>query len=143
MGHRTICNRNILTRNPFLGILGSGLNGNAVIPDVNAAVANAHTRAGLRIDPIRIRRIRRIHNRNIVHRNIAALYGINRPAGRILQRDVLNRYPCTAVEADQLGTGILQLLAAVPEDIPPWCSVAFKGSAAGYRDINKVAAVNT
>ncbi|MNP26548.1 hypothetical protein D3C76_1194080 [compost metagenome] len=100
MYHSAVGDRDILTRNSFFGILSSCLDRNAVITDINIAIANSHIGARLWINAICIRRVGRVQNGNIINSHIVTAYRINGPAWRIDQRDIFKGYPLTAVQAD-------------------------------------------
>lgn len=135
VNHHAVRNRDILAGNPLPGILGACLNGNAVIPDINMAVADAHIPARLGIDSIGIRRIGRIQDRQIVDHHIAAIDRIHRPAWGIHQRQITERHPAAIIEANQSRARILQLFRAAPVLLPPGFSIPVNGSAPGNRDI--------
>src|SRR5207249_3130294 len=62
MRHRAVGDRHIFTRTPEQLRFGfdTGLQGNAVVADINVTVRNVNVATRIWIDPISIRRIRRI-----------------------------------------------------------------------------------
>ncbi|MNG26818.1 hypothetical protein D3C84_1118570 [compost metagenome] len=78
--HGAVRDGDIFTGDALRCILGSCLNGDTIIANINMAVADPHPGAGFRVNPIRVRRIGRIQNVDIVDCHIAADNRINRPA---------------------------------------------------------------
>src|SRR5699024_5488128 len=86
--HRATRDHDVLATYALRGSLGAGLDRDAVIAVIDMAVADAHIAAGLGVDAIGVRGIRRVGDAHPGDRHVLAQRRMDRPGGRVAQEDV-------------------------------------------------------
>ncbi len=106
--HGAVGDSDIARLDPLRRRFRSGFYGNAVVSDVNMTVGNMNVLAGIRINAVRIGRIRRVPDRNSGHRNPVAFNRVDGPSRGIDQHKIPDLDIPAVVKTDELRAGIIQ-----------------------------------
>src|SRR5699024_6931733 len=117
--HRAVGDRDVFAGDPAFGPFCSGFDGDAIVPDVDVTVADAHIAAGLGVDAIGVRRIRRVLDADVADRDVVTQCRMNGPGRRVAQLQITDGDPVTLVQSDQRRARIRQVRSSRADGLPP------------------------
>ena len=114
---------------PIRRILRAGLDGNAIVADINRAVVDAHILTAVGVDAVGVGGIRRIFDIQPANDHIPAIERMHRPRRGVGERHVLQRHMLAVVEAHEVGSRMCIL--PCPLARPPVAALSIQRAIAG------------